>query len=560
MAKSDKNTTRVPSRLKKLVNGIQSNMDTLYTSTYLNSPRNSKDLSNITSDINKSIDNIINNNMNTTGLPNISKLYSRLMDAQKDKKIIKDIREVFEDDSLMGSVMGSYMQNKYLKDLDYEIDTVCKYMPELLEALETRKDNVLSADHFSKDFINVTNDMNTSNMTIFADRIESIKDRYDLQNLLEDIYDNASKYGEQFVYIVPYKKALAKLLANKTNTMMGVVQTESGQILTEGQDPFIMSEGYKDLFKDKNYEIKMELNMSNVIESAVKSYRLAEQKMRMVNEAAVNNYEADSKSIGKSDRFTHTISDDLEFDKIKDDTTGASDGLVTKDDIKKLEKQLTVPGCIVKRIDRASVIPIYIEDMCLGYYYFEFAEHDETFDFNGSIADPFASMKSNSKVSAEAEDSQRNQMLRFISGQISQYIDAKFINNNQDLRKEIYMMLKHNDVFNTPTNDKFRVTYIPPEDMIHVYFRKDPKTHRGISDLEKALFPAKLYSTLYITNTIAAMTRGQDKRVYYVRQTVDTNISKLLLNTINQIKKSNFGIRQIENINHVLNITGRLTK
>jgi hypothetical protein len=53
------------------------------------------------------------------------------------------------------------------------------------------------------------------------------------------------------------------------------------------------------------------------------------------------------------------------------------------------------------------------------------------------------------------------------------------------------------------------------------------------------------------------MTRGNDKRVYYVKQTVETNISKTLLKTINEIKKSNFGIRQIENINSVLNITGR---
>ena len=53
------------------------------------------------------------------------------------------------------------------------------------------------------------------------------------------------------------------------------------------------------------------------------------------------------------------------------------------------------------------------------------------------------------------------------------------------------------------------------------------------------------------------MTRGNDKRVYYVRQSVESNISKTLLKTINEIKKANFGIRQIENINSVLNITGR---
>jgi hypothetical protein len=102
-----------------------------------------------------------------------------------------------------------------------------------------------------------------------------------------------------------------------------------------------------------------------------------------------------------------------------------------------------------------------------------------------------------------------------------------------------------------------RVSYIPPEDIHHMYFKLDEDTGRGISDLKLSLIPAKLWVAIYITNCLAIMTRGNDKRVYYVRQSVETNISKTLLKTINEIKKSNFGIRQVENINSVLNVTGR---
>ena len=73
----------------------------------------------------------------------------------------------------------------------------------------------------------------------------------------------------------------------------------------------------------------------------------------------------------------------------------------------------------------------------------------------------------------------------------------------------------------------------------------------------QGLIPAKLFTCLYITNVTGILTRGQDKRVYYVKQTVESNISQTLLNVINQIKKSNFGIRQIQNLNNILNITGR---
>ena len=73
----------------------------------------------------------------------------------------------------------------------------------------------------------------------------------------------------------------------------------------------------------------------------------------------------------------------------------------------------------------------------------------------------------------------------------------------------------------------------------------------------RALFPAKLFSALYISNVIQFLTRGFDKRVYYVRQTVDTNISGVLMNVINQIQKSNYGLRQIESMSNVLNMLGR---
>jgi hypothetical protein len=147
--------------------------------------------------------------------------------------------------------------------------------------------------------------------------------------------------------------------------------------------------------------------------------------------------------------------------------------------------------------------------------------------------------------------------MRFISSKLSNFIDSKFINANQDLRKEIYMILKHNNLFNVDMQNQLKISFIPPEDMVHMYFQKDTKTNRGISDLDKSLLPAKLYTSLYVTNTIGILTRGQDKRVYYVRQNIDSNISQTLLNTINQIKKSNFGARELASVKNILNITGR---
>ena len=165
-----------------------------------------------------------------------------------------------------------------------------------------------------------------------------------------------------------------------------------------------------------------------------------------------------------------------------------------------------------------------------------------------------------SKNVEKMQQQNRDKMIGYLAQQLSTTIDAKFINNNQDIRKELFAILKHCELFNNPNNvvnGNICINFLSAEDVTHIYFNQDPVTKRGVSDLAYSLFPAKLYSCMYITNVLGQITRGQDKRVYYVKQNVETNISKTLLNVLNQIKKGNFGVRQMENLSNILNITGR---
>jgi ferritin-like protein len=110
---------------------------------------------------------------------------------------------------------------------------------------------------------------------------------------------------------------------------------------------------------------------------------------------------------------------------------------------------------------------------------------------------------------------------------------------------------------NENSKARLNITFIPPEDMLHIYYKMDEKTHRGISDLENSLIPAILYASIYLSTTLGNMTRGQDKRVYYVKQNVETNVAKTMLNVVNQIKKSNFNLRSLNSMYNVLDIVGK---
>lgn len=542
-------------KVNKLMGSLQSFLDRLSTNTYFTSTPNSKDLTNIVDKIDDSLSTILNNSMNNTGVPNISRLYSRISNDDEAKK---KIEELFEDKSLMDGLLSSYVENKYITDLDQEIDTVCKYMPKLLEALSTKKDNVLSSDHFSNDYINNIRVKGLEKQENYDDNIKLMKQSYELSELTEKIFDKTAKYGEQFIYVVPYKKAMQKLLNRKSATSSVNLNVAEGTIITES-GTIKMDENIIQDAKESNITgFKVEFCKSNMIESIIENYKFVNDSLTAISESSLNETSLEDQTTVGSNKpkkvFDKTIRDDEKLSFSYDDNS--QDGLIVGNQKASKEKELSIPGCVVKILDRARVIPIYIEDLCLGYYYVEvFNRHPMEFD-NKLISPAIYTTAANRNLQQQNKREAQDNTVKFIASQISQQIDANFINKNQDLRKEIYMILKYNDLYSDNV-DSVRVSFIPPEDMVHSYFSKDEKTHRGISDLYKGLIPAKLYCSLYITYVLGILTRGFDKRVYYVNQSVETNIAKSLLNVVNQIKKSNFGVRQIDNLNNILNITGR---
>jgi len=320
MARNDKETKKANRRIAAIMQGVSDNVDGLYRNTYMANPQSSKDIKDLTARINDNIDNIVNRNMDIYGMPSVSKLYSRIAASNKSEKDITDSLETMFDNGLMtDDLYGMFMSNRYLKELDNEIDTVCKYMPKLEEALQVQKDCVLSADHFSKDFLNLIPIGVTDNTTTstFNERIADLKRKYKLPQLVEEIYEDMSKYGEKFIYRVPLSAAIGRLLATKPDTQLiapgslkeGVdeqqsdselflftmkesasefidittnahIQQESAVIISEAvTTPSGKSNAAPDgklvtspiLNKNESFNIAVEICRSNIIESAVRN-------------------------------------------------------------------------------------------------------------------------------------------------------------------------------------------------------------------------------------------------------------------------------------------------
>ena len=594
---------------KQKAQRIQDNIDKAYQSIYYTDNQDSNAINAIRRQMDTSINGLIDKTKISTGYSNMSKIYAQTL-AQNDDTLMRELSHTLQDESMLADIMDLYSQNMITRDMDREIDVVCKYMPKLEEALDIKADHVLTADHFNRDNIRInvldsmdpeeTNDQNSKSETNTDSTIESFKKKYDLSNLVSKIYKKTAKYGEEYIYVISYNKALSRLLQKSSGQNL---LTESG-FLTESSINSIVEDNNIDLnftyFTPQDHNNISPLLESGLVYEKDEYSKYKSQLMKINEDAEENSINVEINTTGvipsvvsqqsnlnrilqetqslvearkvkiKSDLKTNFTYANNINDKIKEyskdflqsptdfSTKGGQDGFTDISNSKKNTK-VDIPGCIVEELEHTMVKPLYIRNIPLGYYYIESdtpLDVNEQTTFSSTLGGlrPRRSTRDRENMTSQQTD---NAVLLKIAKQISQKIDAKFINANQDLAQEIYTILKFNADHANGKVSKIRISFIPPEDIVHSYFDLNEKTHRGKSDLERSLFPAKLYSCLYISNTIALLTRGYDKRVYHVRQAVDTNITAVLLNVINQIKQSNFNLRQIENMNNILNITGR---
>ena len=548
MAKKKEKSTLNQGRIEKIKSMIQTQINSLYTNTYMSPKQLNNDSENIKNSINDTLEKILKNNEDEIG-NNTYALFQRLKDTKSKGEtglLDENIADLLDNTELKDALVPSLVENKLLKQYDEDIDTLCKFMPLMKDALDVLSNHVLCGDRFTKKYMTITNKITTNEdeISLFNSKMDSIMKRYNVEDTFKKYYNRASKYGEEYIYITTYKETFAKLL-NKKAKIAPVHEEYVG--IKDYVNSLNESVNISD--EDLNSENNMiKVNLYNgIIPTAIKE----EQQINSIHEASKL-------------KFDNIIQDDLQFDGPDVDDIGSAkkfkstsaDGLI---DTSVKENDIKINGAIVRRLPRENVIPVYIGDLCMGYYYIECigTTVDEVFNNNVGTKNTLGFFnKTGKSIFDTIKTSNQNDAISVLSNRISSIIDTKFINNNQDLKQEIYMILQHNDIFNK-SNIEINVSFIQPNQMVAMMFNEDDETHRGLSDLDEGALMGKLCASIRATSTIGILTRSFDKRIYYVKQQIDSNISQVLLNTINQLKKSNYGTREIANLKNTLNMTGR---
>ena len=577
MAKKDNALSQ--RRLSKQLASLKSTMNDLYSATYSTRPDNRADLNRITGSIEDNLDDLITT-VNGQNISDISTLIMRLQKTSGGDNVSRlngQLEGLLNDSNIINN-MNMENIHKYIQAENYQYDLILKYVPKLYQALEVLKDNVLSSDNFTKDFINaVGNKSSDEAANLFSSRAKKLIDKYNLQELFEEMYMKTSIYGEYFLYQVPYKIAFERLMRRKQapvrteavnnidNEQVNLTEcciydsTKFRGIIHEGFEngKKIMSNSLsKDFMKNLNSSnVKVNLKMDpygiipEAIEEIEKAYK-ASKKFTSLTESYYDSIMETDGQDGSGDFHRGTL-------RYNSGVALAHDGMFSgaMADIKS-DKIRDMSGCVMYEIPRENILPLYISNICIGYYYFRI--YNDYISQQVLTANTFNSLTSTNKIIDDEFERQNDMLISHIAAEISAAIDTKFINSNIDLKEEIYAILRHNDQFNMSlgVND-INVCFIPASDVHHFYFDLDKKRHRGISDLQNAVVPAMLYALLYLTDIINKVSRSQDKRIYYVRQNIETNVARTMLNVIQQIKKGNMGMRQLENMNTIFNVIGK---
>lgn len=551
-----KDNDRSIKKIDKRIDLLNSKMNNLYSSTYKTRTDNRDSMDSIMNTIDNNVNDILNK-VHNQNISDLSQLYIRLQgkESRATSDVQKGIEELLDEN---GNILESINFDNVRKSIqaeDYQIDLICKYMTKLEDALDIKKDNILSSDNFTKEFYTVTTTGNNDKKGLFNDKQKLLKKKYELPDLFDEMVYDAEKYGEYFLYQVPYQKALSKLIERKNRLHLGIkyesANIGNSELLIESSNmedelKNKLDSKYIDTLKEGEMRVNIVFDDNGIIPEPIEYVK---ESSRILNEqvSLTESYRIE-KDLEKGVLVKENELNGLRFDSL------GTDGLISNKKDEKISDK--IKGTVLYKIPRSEIFPVYIGEMNIGYLNIKVSnDYIDTVVLNGGT---YNSLTNNTKLLTDDLDRQNDNMISYIAGTLSEKIDAKFINANIDLKEEIYAILRYNDNFCcTKGTNNICIRFIPVEDVNHFYFKLNKKTHRGISDLEKAIVPGMIWCLLYLTTTIGYVSRAQDKRIYYVKQNVEQNVAKTLLNVINQIKKGNMGMRQLENMNSIFNIVGR---
>lgn len=549
MAKQDKDGQRIKVEDVNKNNVFEDIYSKVSANTYKKPMDNLKQIDAIDSKIQDILSGDIGDMKNETG-DNLSMFLSKTL-ASNEKTSSGTIEKLNSNgddlESFFNSKDGAFQlfnqrfRNKLLLYNDLEI--ISEQLVELNEAVNTTRDDIVCSDEVGSDiarslnFICETED--TDDYIDLVNEVKRVEKELKLNTKIkEHIVPKTLKYGEYYVYVIPESKLFEKAQATKYKSSTGVT-LESSELscLRESMTIVNPNKGER--------PVQQETIKPNADE--IKAY--VEENIHVCNEdIAIPLLENENTADAYGDIMKfNNLSDILNPKKVKKknkksdksfEFNGFSDGVRSTN---KVDDWKAVKGCYIKLLDPKKVIPVKVMDYIIGYYYINDMDF-EPIQQGGRPGQQFSSMFNGNLMNAVANKStgERN-VINTLASSIIKSFDKKYLEDNKEFKDLIINSLMYNDLYKR----KLHYQFIPADYMCRFTVNEDEHGN-GQSMLWKSLFYAKLYLSILIFNVITYLSKSQDTRIHYIKNSgIDKNAINKTMNIARQIKEKQISIADI---------------
>jgi hypothetical protein len=435
------------------------------------------------------------------------------------------------DNADTGVVNDIFYSEKDRVQLYHSFDQIYDLIPQMAMALDTFVDNIISPDDFTKtsfniEYTNVTATEQKKNEV--AKRLTEIKKKYLLERLQPKIIRNTMKKGDNFVAVLGYGDEIGKMLkeenAFRDETREYEEMYYTNHILTEASvsdDDKVLLNEFKEIEDITNTGKKSEDNIDWAEEIKI----FFQESVIMSRDPSVLLYEAGNDAKEIKDKET------------KDGTFELS-------------------GSILRILDPQRVIKLNLDNVDYGYYYVDQIGANTQFGTTHSLGNNRFRDLITTNIGAPdpVADQIKGAKLRLISNifskNVASKIDRKFVKDNPEFKNIIYGILKTN----YDKDQKLRITYIPPDKMVH--FRSEGDSIYGRSAYSPVLFTAKLYLASLISTLMQKLVRAPEKRIFYIETGLDEDTPGAIQSFVKSIKSKEFKTSDLGDITSALNSVG----
>lgn len=438
---------------------------------------------------------------------------------------VKNIQQLLQDS--VGSLYFADEKQRFLRYEDYRL--IDAYIPEISKCLDLYRDCILSPDDVTKKSLNYyykDKTINEQENEIVSKNLKFLDKEYNISKEIKNQIREALLLGDLFTIILDINEETEKLLKEDT-IFPSSKEIKEENYITESMIGFEDFTDFESLFETQDNSKKSE-----------------QDKVERINKAKKTIVD----SINKNIKFYNNPLDLMSEKKRYENENNI---------------KLNLKGSIVKIPNPENIIKIELDRHVIGYIYIEknsMGFSDSGFTNRGiNNLNRLMSYKKNDVFNSRydflssdntAEKTKFDLITDIFVRGVSRKINNKFINNNKDFKRLIYTLLKQDYIL----EKQVFITFLKPEQVHH--FKLDSNDTYGISKLAKSLFLAKLYLATLITNLMQKVSRGRDKRAFYIDSSLDTDYESTVQSFIRDIKSKEITSNMLNSVSSVLNAVG----